>query len=104
MTHVAFALTPGAVEILVAETDVADSRLLAPATTTVTYQGNPVTFTQDGDYIVFGSIAPLPGAGAGAGSDDDSGCDCTLPPGRTGSTPWALLAPCLLWLWRRRRR
>ncbi|MBW2522599.1 MAG: hypothetical protein JRI23_00420, partial [Deltaproteobacteria bacterium] len=102
MVHVAFALAAGAVEILVAETDVADSRLLAPATTSVTYEGAPVTFTQDGDYIVFGSIA-TPGAGASS-TEDDSGCDCSTPRPTRLSPPWWLTLVGLAWLRRRREK
>ncbi len=101
---VAFTIAPPAVEILEVDGEIADSRLLAPATTQVTYQGQDVTFTQDGDYVVFDS---LPGEGGGSavetGADDDSGCGCAVPGGRHSRAPLLALFSLLLATTRRTR-
>ncbi|RLB45265.1 MAG: hypothetical protein DRI90_28640, partial [Deltaproteobacteria bacterium] len=106
LASVAFAITPPAVEILSVDGEIADSRLLAPETSQVTYQGSDVTFTQDGDYVVFGSLTGVGGGGgAGAGaSDDDSGCGCAVPGTDDPAYPLGTLFALLLAGMARRRR
>jgi len=106
LTAVAFAITPPTVEILAADGEIADSRLLAPATDQVTYQGTDVSFTQDGDYVVFGSLTGeggSSGSGSGAG-DDDSGCGCTVVGGSDTAPPLVALLTVVLGALARRGR
>lgn len=112
LAKVAFRLAPGSVEILAADGELEDSRLLAPDTETVTYRGDDVPFTQDGDYILFGAIpagpdaGPTPDAGstadagpggdAGASYEDLSGCGCGARDAREVALPIALALAFLL--------
>jgi hypothetical protein len=85
---VSFALTAGAVEVLALDGDLLDSRLLAPATTQVTFEGTAVPFVQDGDYVVFGSFdGTPPTVDPAAVAGEESGCDCALALGQRRS-PW----------------
>lgn len=103
LVHVMFAIVPGTVEILAIDGELLDSRLLAPNTSQVSYQGVPVPFVQDGDYVLFGSLDGTPPGGGGAG-EEDSGCDCAVPHRHSTTPPWWLSLLALCGLARRRAR
>lgn len=106
---------PGGVAI---SGETSSARVLAPGATTVTYNGVPVEFDVDGDYVIIpksGSKLPTGDAGDDAGSNGDSavgdapsdatssGCGCSTPRStRAGGLAALAFALALLTVGRRR--
>jgi len=100
LAKVMLSIASGSVEILVLDGELLDSRLLAPNTQQVIFEGGAVPFVQDGDYVVFGSLDGTPPTVAPA--EEGSGCDCAVPAERSSwPPPWLVIAALSLLLRRR---
>ncbi len=94
LTLVAFDIAPPAVTITAVDGELENARLWAPGTERVTWQGEDVPFTRDGEYVLFGELPDPDGDGG------KKGCGCTSG-GRTAPS-LVLLVVLLLGLLRRK--
>lgn len=90
---VAFDITPPAVTITAVDGELENARLWAPGTERVTWQGEDVQFTREGEYVVFGALPDPEG-------DGKKGCGCATR--GSGAPPLTLILLLLIGLWRRR--
>ena len=100
MSLLELSVEQGVVDILTLSGSLEGARLLAPSTTEVLFQGSPMPFHMDGDYVVFGEIASngdagVPGDGAldgdagsaSGGGGGGGGCSCQQGLSRAAASP-----------------